>query len=145
MEHEPRGLLGNADGLRQFVTGDAILAITDHPDCRHPLVQAKRGILKDRADFERELLLTAVAEPNPPRLDEGMFLRAAARASDLQIGPAELYSVAESTLGVREVNNCLLKSYGLFHLVFIEQSQLQSQIMPPFICASSILLSMQSN
>jgi len=56
MQHEPCGLLGNFQVAVQLPRANPILAVADHPDRDHPLVESKSGVLKDRADFERELL-----------------------------------------------------------------------------------------
>ena len=82
LKHEPCRLLGNAQGSAKFVRTDTVLAVDQHPHCRHPLIESKRGILKDRPDLDRELFLAALAEPNQARLDERVLIVTAARAAD---------------------------------------------------------------
>jgi len=115
MQHEPCRLLSHADRAVEFIAGDSVLAIADHPDRCHPLVQTDWGILKDRADLDGELLLAAVAEPKPTGLHKRVGVRPATRASNLLVRPAERLRVFKSAVRVREVNDCLLESYGSFH------------------------------
>jgi len=63
VQHEPRGLLSNAQIARNFVTADAVLAVDEHPQRREPLIKSDGTILEDAADFDRELLFTASALP----------------------------------------------------------------------------------
>jgi|SRR5271156_4563480 len=117
VKHEPCRLLGDANVFGQFIAADAILAGCQHPDGGHPLVHPDRGILKDRPDFHRELLLAAVAEPYPAGLQERVRVRSAAGTIDPAIGPAKLHSIAKSAFRVGEVNYCLLKGYRSFESV----------------------------
>ena len=73
MQHEPRRLLPNVDSAVKFVAGNAVLAIANHPNCRHPLVERNRRVLEDRSKLHSELLLTAVAETNLLRLHKRVF------------------------------------------------------------------------
>lgn len=88
LEHEPCGLLSDPEATGNFATADTLLAIDQHPESSHPLVQAERRILEDRSNLERELLLTLVAEPNPPSLDKRVFRRATSWTRNLAIRPA---------------------------------------------------------
>src|SRR5581483_4538937 len=82
VEHEPRGLLSDADGARQFCGRNTVLVIGDNPDGGEPFVEAKRRILKDRADLDRELTLRmlGLALPQFAGGDEPHFVRTAVRA-----------------------------------------------------------------
>jgi len=111
MQHEPCGFLSDANGLGQFIAADSVLASGQHPDSSHPLVHADRGILENGSDLHRELLLATIAEPYPTGLEERMGLRAATGAIDASIRPTKLHSIAESAVGIGEVNYCLLESY----------------------------------
>jgi hypothetical protein len=122
MQHEPCGLLSNFDPPRQFVTADAVLAVANHPERRHPLVHAQRRILENRSHLQGELLFAAVAEPNAAGLDEGMLFGTATGAVDPGVGPAKLDGVAKSPLGIGEVNDGLLKRFRLFHKKMVPQT-----------------------
>lgn len=63
VHHEPRRLLCDADGPMEFHRTDASARTGQQPDCRKPLVQAKRRILKDRASFDAKLLFAFPALP----------------------------------------------------------------------------------
>jgi hypothetical protein len=115
LKHKPRRLLGNTKIAGQFVTGDAILAIRKHPNCRHPLIQPKRRILKDRFYFDGELLLAGIAEPDSPRLDKRMLLGSAPRAEDVAIRPAKFNRVVKCPLRIGKVNNRLLEGDRRLH------------------------------
>lgn len=114
MQHEPSGFLGDIEIPRKFVRTDAVLAIADQPRGGKPLVQAKRGIFKDRADLERELSFGMLAIALPASLFRkirdllGVALRAAHRA----ICPADRGHEALAVLIVRKVNDCFFKGFG---------------------------------
>jgi hypothetical protein len=55
VKEEPCGLLRNSDGAGNLTRAYSILGIGDAPDRDKPLVQAKRGILKDGPNFGGEL------------------------------------------------------------------------------------------
>jgi hypothetical protein len=104
----------------EFVAGNAVLAVANHPDRRHPLVQTDGGILENCADFDGELLLAAIAEPELPRLHKRVGLRAATGARNLVIGPAKELRVVKRAVMVGEVSYCLEKSYRLFHFSHLQ-------------------------
>ena len=94
---------------------DSILAVHKHPKRSHPFIESERRILKDGPDFERELLLASVAEPQAPRLDERVLFRPATRTGDLAIGPAQHLGILERPLWIAKVNNRLLQCLRCFH------------------------------
>ena len=100
VEHEPSRLLGDSDGTGHFVAGNPILAIGEHPEGSHPLVETDRAILENRPYLEGELLLAGVAVPNLPGLDEGMLLPTAPGARDNPIRPTEVEGVLESPVRI---------------------------------------------
>jgi hypothetical protein len=108
VKHEPCRLLSDSERPPYLATGHAIPSVDNHPEGRHPLVHAKRRILEDRADFDRELFVTSTAEPEPPRLDEVIAVGVTARADHFAIGPAEFYGVIKGALRIGEVNDGLL-------------------------------------
>ena len=58
VQHEPCGLLGDLQCPSNFVGTDSLLAVRQHPHGTQPLIQTYGGVLKDRADLDRELLPT---------------------------------------------------------------------------------------
>ena len=112
VEHEPRGLLGDAKRARQFVGADAVLRVREQPDRRKPLVQAERRILEDGSDLDGEVLAAlASATPNPARLQERR-LRCSATRADYARRPAKLHDKGEANVRVREVADRFGQSVG---------------------------------
>ena len=116
MQHEPRGFLGNSQTAMQLPRANPVLAVADHPDRNHPLVESKSGVLEDRSHLERELLLTDVAEPQLARLDKRVLGIAATRTSDVSTGPAPANRVLKSAFFVGKVGDCFLESFGVLHV-----------------------------
>jgi hypothetical protein len=88
VQHEPRGLLGDANRAVDLPRANAVLAVGDQPQNGQPLVQTERRVLKDRPGLERELPLgmTGFALPSLARRIEVNGLRTAGRARHA-IGP----------------------------------------------------------
>src|SRR5581483_3845166 len=63
MQHEPRGLLGDAKITGNFVAADAVLAVHQHPQRDKPLGKRNRGFFKDGAEFHGELFRALFALP----------------------------------------------------------------------------------
>jgi hypothetical protein len=116
LEHEPCRFLSYSQCATNLVTRDTILAIDQHPDGSHPLVEANRRVLEDSPYFDRELLFAALAVPEQASLDKGVLIVSATRADYLLVGPAEINSVNEGSFRIGEVNNCFLKSFRSFHI-----------------------------
>ncbi len=116
LNHKPCRLLGDAQSAVNFHAADAVLAIDQHPESRHPLIESERRIFKDRSQLERELLLAGVAKPDAPRLNERVFLGAATWTGHLAVRPAKLFGVLESAVSVREVDDCLLECFRSVHV-----------------------------
>jgi hypothetical protein len=114
MEHEPCGLLSDAQIAGDLVAADSVLAVYDEPDGGHPLVHSEGAILEDGPNLHGELLLAGVAVPDAASRDEGVPIRAASWASDLAIGPAQLDRIGEAAVSIREVGDCLLQGFGFF-------------------------------
>lgn len=115
VQHEPRRLLGYANRAVKLVAANSVLGVANQPDRRHPLVQPNRGILKNRADLDCELLLAAIAEPEQTRLYKRIAFRAAPGAHNVAIRPAEKLCIFKSAIHVGEVSDCLLEGYGFVH------------------------------
>jgi hypothetical protein len=115
MQHEPCGILPDAECLPEFVATDAILAIAEHPERNHPLVQANRRIFHDGADFDGELLFALIAEPNPASLDERVLGLPASWTGYVATGPAILDSRFKSPLRIAELDNRFLECFRGSH------------------------------
>jgi hypothetical protein len=109
VKHEPSRFLSDSKRAPNLATRNAIATVDDHPERSHPLIHPERGILKDRPDFDGELLIASTAEPQTSRLDEVVAVRGAAWADDLAIGPPELHGVVEGALRIGEVNDGFLQ------------------------------------
>src|SRR6185437_50679 len=59
LKHEPCGLLSDAESPRHLRAAHDVLAIDQHPASRHPLVESKSRIFKDRSNLKCELLLAS--------------------------------------------------------------------------------------
>ena len=115
VQHEPCRLLSDAECAGNFARADAVLAVAENPVSAHPLIEAQGGVLKDRSDLEGELLFAALAVPDLASLDEGVLLRTAARAANNTVREPQVERVLESTVSVREVDDCLLECVRGFH------------------------------
>lgn len=115
VKHEPCRLLSDTQRACNLAGANAVLAIADNPERTHPLIESERRILKDRANFKRELFLAALAVPQFARLYKGVLIRATAWASNYAIRKAESLSVLKGTVRIREVNDGLLKCMRRFH------------------------------
>src|SRR5687767_6186057 len=67
VRHEPRGLLGDANGPSNLARTDAVLCVHQQPQSGQPLVKSERRIFKDSPGLERELRgrVFTVALPRP--------------------------------------------------------------------------------
>jgi hypothetical protein len=96
-------------------TGNAVLTVDEEPEASHPLIEAERRILKNRSQFQTELLLALVTKPHAASLDERVLRLAATRANNVAIRPAQLLCVFEAAVRIGEVNDRFLKSIGGIH------------------------------
>src|SRR5689334_772062 len=70
MEHEPRGLVGDADRAVQLVRRHALFARRHETERQHPLVERNVAAFHHRpgGDGERAVAVVAVVEARPVRL-----------------------------------------------------------------------------
>ena len=108
LKHKPCRLLGNAKRAVNLHAGNTVLAVDQHPESSHPLIESKRRVFKYRIDLERELLIAATTEPDAPRLDEVIGFGTAPGAMNLAVRPAKANGVVEGPLRIGEVNDGLL-------------------------------------
>src|SRR5580658_256291 len=116
LQHEPCRLLRNAKGAVNLHAGNAILAVDQHPKSGHPLVKSEGRILENRSQFQGELLLALVAEPDAARLDERMLGVAATRTNHVPVRPAQFLGKLKGAVRIREVNDGFLKCFGAVHV-----------------------------
>ena len=116
VKHEPCRLLCDADGAGKLVAGNPILAIGQHPDGHHPLVQSESRILEDGSHFQTELLLASVALPYAAGLDEGVLFGAATGTGDLPVPKPKVKGVLESAGRIGEEDDCFLKCMRGLHI-----------------------------
>jgi hypothetical protein len=100
--HEPGGLLRDAEIAGDLVGADAVLAVHDEPQGGQPLFQGDRAVLENSPDLGRELLLAALALPQPPGREEGSLGRLAAGAGHGAIRPAQLDHESQAGVGIGE-------------------------------------------
>ena len=137
MKHEPSGFLSDAKSAAHFVRTDSILAVGNHPNSDEPLVKRECRIFKDSPDLDRELPfgMDALALPLALIYEEYGVLALAGRADHNAIRPAQLDHKLEAVVRVGEVDDGLLKGFGLFHCFDLNQgypkpSDLSSILFP---------------
>jgi len=116
LQHKPCRGLRDLDRARQFVATDSVLAVRQHPEGDHPLVEADRGIFHNRLDLDRKLLLAGIAEPYATSLDERVLRCRTARTRNLTVRPSQLNRVGEAAFRIRKVYNRFLQRRWLWNL-----------------------------
>ena len=104
VQHEPSRFLRHTDRPMDFVGGNPILAVGQHPDRGEPLIQAERAVLENRPALRRELLadMRALAFPQAAGLDEP-DISASTLWAVHAIRPAKLNHRRKRHIRVREV------------------------------------------
>jgi hypothetical protein len=117
VQHEPCRLLGNLHVPSNLVGRKAVLAVSDHPSCHHPLVEADGRILHDGADFDGELAhgMMDAALPDAALGIELYFVGAASGAGNGTVRPASERKVVDAVIRIREVDDCLLQGLWFGH------------------------------
>jgi len=110
VNHEPCGLLGDAQSAANLVGTDPVLAVSNHPKSGKPLVQANRRVFKDSSDFERELLLGVLLKALPKFgvLQILNLVRATFRAAHYSIWPANFAHQCLTVVKLAEVDDGFL-------------------------------------
>src|SRR6266513_3146714 len=111
MQHEPSGLLRNANRTSQLVRTDSVLSVCNQPKSAQPLVQTDRRIFKNRSDLYGKLLLFVLrfALPNLARGQKENFRRTAAGASDNAIRPTNRLQKTKRIIVIGEILNRVVK------------------------------------
>ena len=115
MQHEPCGVLPDAQSFTQFVAADSVFAVCQHPQSNHPLIEAERRVLKDRSDFNRELFLALVAKPDAASPNKRVLGFAASWTGHIATGPAKTNGSVEGPLRIAKVNDGFLESFRGVH------------------------------
>ena len=131
VEHEPGGLLGNANRPGDFVGADAVLGGRNHPDCGEPLIQTDWATFKYGANLDGELPfgMFATAFPDTARRDETNIVTSTTGTGDNTIRPAQADHEIQANIGVCEVTDCHNQSLRFVHL----DSRTEASILLPFI------------
>lgn len=104
VQHEPSGLLGDAEGACEFVRGRSVLRVGEQPQGRKPLAERDGAMLEDRVRLGREVPATVLAAPNAARLNWLYGRRAASRSrAGHAVRPTAGNDVRQGAVGVREV------------------------------------------
>ena len=119
VEHEPCGLLSDAQSAVDFVAANSVLAIGNHPNCDKPFVQLDRTILENGTDLDRKLavVVDGLALPLSLILEEHNVIPATGRADYDIVRPAQLRQEFEAIVLIGEVQDGLLQGLGGFHSV----------------------------
>src|SRR5581483_11243265 len=117
VEHEPCSLLRDLQVAGNFVAANTVLAISDEPHGRKPLVQSDCGILHHRSDLDGKFALWVMASTLPcaALLAVPYAIGAASWTYNLAIWPATARQVANAVVGIREVNKRLLQALWFAH------------------------------
>jgi hypothetical protein len=121
MEHEPSSFLSNAKSAVNLPRTNAILAVGNKPNAGKPFIQAERTILEDSSNLHGKLALCMMRTALPAQLVfEKANLVAPASRADNAIRPSTSRYIAEAVFGIREINDCFLKSLQFKDFVFHE-------------------------
>ncbi len=124
LEHEPSGLLRDAQIARDFVARNAVLAIRQQPDDGQPFVESDGRILEDGSDLGAELTPRMFDAALPASLiGEKRDSLATARRAFHAVRPANLDHHLQAHIGIGEVADRIDKRCGSsrFHAFNIAQ------------------------
>src|ERR1039458_90227 len=109
MQHEPSGLLGDVQGAMNLPRTDAVLGIGNHPDGRKPLLQGKRRVLKNRADFGGKLTAWMLGLALPTALSrKEVNIGTTAGRANYALGPAFSGHAPERIVRIGKGDDCFL-------------------------------------
>jgi len=113
MQHEPSGLLSDAQCPAKLVGTDSVLAVCDRPDGHEPLVETERAILEDCPDLVRELALASprIALQLRSTFDRCNRLATAFRTDDLAIWPLQITHTFVAACWIGKVSNGIDQSF----------------------------------
>src|SRR5712671_2336349 len=137
LQHKPCRRLRHSQSAAKLMRTDAVLRIRQQPKRCHPLVQTERGILKDGFNFDRELPLAGVAEPQSPRLDKRILSYIAAWAYNVAVRPAQLLGKLKGPVSVRKIDDGLLQRFRLWNVlssVHVENDTISAHVCQLVYC-----------
>ena len=116
LQHEPCGLLSDANRTSDLVGTDSVLAIANHPNGDKPFVERDRRILKDSPDLDTELPMVVDALALPLALIGEKFsvFAATGRAFDA-IRPAKRNHPIQAVIWIGKVDDGVLECFWLVH------------------------------
>ena len=111
MQHEPSGLLRNANRTAQLVRTDSVFRIGNQPKGGQPLIQRDRRILQNGSDLDGKLLLFVLrlAFPNLARGQKENVFGTTAGAFDNAIRPTNRLQKIERMIVVGKILNCIVE------------------------------------
>jgi hypothetical protein len=147
MEHEPSGLLGNAESTMDFVATDTVLATDNQPRCGKPLLKRDRRIFKDGASLEGEggPLMSGIAFPYPLFGKPAQPLGATLRTLHDAIRPPQFHHELAAMLEVREPDNRISEGVWRFHVSSMRQTEWNVKYIIAQICSQSLMLTFRKS
>ena len=110
LKHEPSRLLGNSHSPVNLPGRNAVLAVSNKPDNRQPLIQTQGRIFKDRSGLERELTLGMMTATLPaPRSEIKSHSRITTCGARNAERPSFRNHVGNAVIRVRKVSDCFFK------------------------------------
>ena len=124
VQHEPSGLLRDAQTAMNLVARNPVLAVRKHPHRTEPLIKTNRRIFKDRSDLDTKLALRVprLALPHAPRGDESDIARPTRRTNHETIWPSTGHKVGKAVIRVSKVANRFLQRLWFIGLAHHRQS-----------------------
>lgn len=123
VQEKPCALLSNAKRTVNLIRRDAVLRISNEPDCREPLIKADRRVFHDSSDLDGKLLVTRFVHALPlaasRKIRNGFALTM--RASHA-IRPTKLSHECIASIKVREKLDCFLKCFR--KIVFVLHAEI---------------------
>lgn len=125
VDHEPCGLLSDAQSACNFVGTDSILAVRQHPHCDKPFMKGNCRIFHDGPDLHGELALRMILFTLPhPASGDKTHISAPTSGALHTVRPAALNHEGDAVVRVGKVLDGLLECFWLAYSV------LQSLKMP---------------
>jgi hypothetical protein len=130
MEHEPCGLLSDANRPVKLPRANPILIVYDQPDRRKPFVQSERRVLEYCSGLQAELrtIVLAVAFPYARFVEIDDMAGIAARTAHNTVWPAKLNHEFAAIVVVFEVDNRFSECVSKFHKQDISNLRLVCQV-----------------
>ncbi len=118
MQHEPSGLLRDAQRPPKLIGTDAILGVDDHPQRGQPLVEPKGTFLEYRARLHRELPLAVPAFPPLATTHECDLHRLTSGTTRFTVRPMDIRHELQRAISISEILNRFSQSLRKIGLRF---------------------------